>query len=594
MHRQKFGLSQQHYEHVAFHYQGELFPKAFYHGSSEGHEQLEQSPSVSPEEEDYSEGASGESRRAAAEVGAVIGPAARARTYTRRIAASSSSIISLFRALLCLGLGQDCRSGELTNQQTETPRARGVDPVPDSDLFIDGTTRGAVPPDDQSQAALSCRRCVHVGTAPTPTSQPPPPPQGQWSPQPPNGQYTPRQNQIPPISQALPQQPPAMQTLQPQHPDQYRALPAPPQMYAPPYQPQMQYAQPQPAPRQRTAIACRYCRRRKIRCSGFDQSEDGRCTNCQRFSQECVFTPVSAQTQAFVPAHTVWRGQNPPANTQLYGAYGQPLPAGGRPDQYPPQQQPGQQGPPGQYPQPPQGYAVYPQPGMQPPGQQAQTGQKRPTDEPHTPTMPPPNPAEQQQFTFAVPNPAGASPASSTASSFHSAHAPTQPYYTAPPSAHPSSPSSAYSLDASRSSSSPHSMGGLPATPATLPTSYAVQPPMLNAVGGFAGTPPQSTAMNDMINSQFQEQQAQQWAAMQAAIKQEEHQRTSTDTTMVRSLNQSKDAGLAADGAVPATTEGAAEKQEEVHRREREMRDAGVQTDLAFPPQGKELDSSVS
>jgi hypothetical protein len=32
-----------------------------------------------------------------------------------------------------------------------------------------------------------------------------------------------------------------------------------------------------------------------------------------------VFTPVSAQTQAFVPAHTVWRGQQPPPNAQLYG-----------------------------------------------------------------------------------------------------------------------------------------------------------------------------------------------------------------------------------------------------------------------------------
>ncbi|EOD50873.1 putative c6 transcription protein [Neofusicoccum parvum UCRNP2] len=84
------------------------------------------------------------------------------------------------------------------------------------------------------------------------------------------------------------------------------------------------YQQHQPAPRQRTAIACRYCRRRKIRCSGFEASEDGRCTNCVRFSQECIFTPVSAQTQAFVPAHTVWRGAGAPP--PLYGAYGQPLP----------------------------------------------------------------------------------------------------------------------------------------------------------------------------------------------------------------------------------------------------------------------------
>ncbi|KAF8472667.1 hypothetical protein BDZ91DRAFT_443916 [Kalaharituber pfeilii] len=98
----------------------------------------------------------------------------------------------------------------------------------------------------------------------------------------------------------------------------------------------------QPAPRQRTAIACRYCRRRKIRCSGFESSQDGRCSNCQRFNQECIFTPVSSQTQAFVPAHAFQQHINPrmaqsygnsrggrqytPGPVQLYGAHGQPLP----------------------------------------------------------------------------------------------------------------------------------------------------------------------------------------------------------------------------------------------------------------------------
>ncbi|EMF17381.1 uncharacterized protein SEPMUDRAFT_146422 [Sphaerulina musiva SO2202] len=234
-------------------------------------------------------------------------------------------------------------------------------------------------------------------SAAPPTSQPNQPPPQQWSPQPPqNGQYQPRPtNQLPGIT-AAPQGPPAMATLQPNHPDQYRALPPPQTMYPPPYQQgqQMGYPPAQPAPRQRTAIACRYCRRRKIRCSGFEQSEDGRCTNCVRFSQECVFTPVSAQTQAFVPAHTVWRGQNPPPNTQLYGAYGQPLPANSRDQQYPPQQ--GQPQQPGQYPPPPQGYQqqpLYPQQ-----GQSANAGTKRPNDEPHTPTLPPPHPGEQAQL----------------------------------------------------------------------------------------------------------------------------------------------------------------------------------------------------
>ncbi|KAI7055136.1 hypothetical protein KC343_g23457, partial [Hortaea werneckii] len=55
-----------------------------------------------------------------------------------------------------------------------------------------------------------------------------------------------------------------------------------------------------------------------------------------------------------------------------------------------------------------------------------------------------------------------------------------------------------------------------------------------------------------------------------------------------------KDAAIAADGAVPVTTEGAIEHQEEVKKPWSEMKDAGVQTDLAFPPQGKELDSVTS
>ncbi|KAG4429593.1 hypothetical protein IFR05_014926 [Cadophora sp. M221] len=91
--------------------------------------------------------------------------------------------------------------------------------------------------------------------------------------------------------------------------------------------------------RQRTAIACRYCRRRKIRCSGFDQNPEGRCSNCQRSQQECIFTPASLPTQSFVPAHAMFPGiQNTgvgpdgrshsvmyPQGTQFFGAYGQPL-----------------------------------------------------------------------------------------------------------------------------------------------------------------------------------------------------------------------------------------------------------------------------
>ncbi|KAK3706406.1 hypothetical protein LTR37_012784 [Vermiconidia calcicola] len=372
-------------------------------------------------------------------------------------------------------------------------------------------------------------------------------------------------NQIPSISQAVPQQGPAMQTLQPQHPDQYRALPAPPQMYAPPYQqpPPMGYPPAQPAPRQRTAIACRYCRRRKIRCSGFDQSEDGRCTNCQRFSQECVFTPVSAQTQAFVPAHTVWRGQNPPTGTQLYGAYGQPLPQHGNRDPYPP---PGPQQP-GQYPPPPQGYQ---QPPMyqQPPPPQGGAGQKRSSDEPHTPTLPPPNPGAQAQMPqhrgsadgqqqFGYPDPSGLTPAgASPASSTHSFHSAAQPYYT----------QSAPSFDASRASSSPHKLG-LPRSPAPPPTSSGLpqdHTPPGSALAANAQR--QGAKIGELVGPGGQEQQQSQ-ASQTASVKREE--RTSTDTKHGEPTN----------GATTATPDGATPRKEEVSSTKKNGVDAGVQTD---------------
>ncbi|KAF8856440.1 hypothetical protein BDZ45DRAFT_476525 [Acephala macrosclerotiorum] len=53
------------------------------------------------------------------------------------------------------------------------------------------------------------------------------------------------------------------------------------------------------APSQPTAIACVYCRRRKVRCSGFDQNPEGRCSSCQRFQQECIFVPE--QPRSHIP-----------------------------------------------------------------------------------------------------------------------------------------------------------------------------------------------------------------------------------------------------------------------------------------------------
>ncbi|CAJ2503593.1 Uu.00g109870.m01.CDS01 [Anthostomella pinea] len=82
----------------------------------------------------------------------------------------------------------------------------------------------------------------------------------------------------------------------------------------------------QSAPRQRTSIACKYCRRRKIRCSGFQNSPGGKCTNCLKMNQECLFQPVSSSSSAaFVSVSALTNGISP--GMQIYGAYGQPLTA---------------------------------------------------------------------------------------------------------------------------------------------------------------------------------------------------------------------------------------------------------------------------
>ncbi|KAB8337234.1 hypothetical protein FH972_021536 [Carpinus fangiana] len=169
-------------------------------------------------------------------------------------------------------------------------------------------------------------------------------PQAQYE----NGPYPSRPNTQPPTSQAGALRPdrPEMAILHPQPPYAQQQPPqewpprlpptgafytqqGPPQGPPPPHghhdpyrqgpPPQGQQNMGQSAPRQRTAIACKYCRRRKIRCSGFENSEDGRCSNCVRFSQECVFTPVSAQTQAFVPAQALYSRGNRVPPPEFYG-----------------------------------------------------------------------------------------------------------------------------------------------------------------------------------------------------------------------------------------------------------------------------------
>ncbi|PHH68797.1 hypothetical protein CDD80_7236 [Ophiocordyceps camponoti-rufipedis] len=156
--------------------------------------------------------------------------------------------------------------------------------------------------------------------------------------------------------------------------------PVPPNGYPrPPQGPYQEYAQQaagapamaQAAPRQRTSIACRYCRKRKIRCSGYQNTPGGKCQNCARMNQECIFQPVSSSSStAFIPVSAVPGGV--PPGTQLFGAYGQPLAPNAMPGPhpYPPQQHPGGPPPQGLYPPQPQ------QQGQQqpPPPTQSPTG----------------------------------------------------------------------------------------------------------------------------------------------------------------------------------------------------------------------------
>ncbi|KIW09355.1 uncharacterized protein PV09_00253 [Verruconis gallopava] len=340
------------------------------------------------------------------------------------------------------------------------------------------------PPQQQPLPSISeySRPEMAVHHAPPPPPPPPPPAAAAAA-----GAYPPP---------AYPPAPPAHYPYRPTH-DPYRA----PQQAYHPYPPQHQ-----PAPRQRTAIACRYCRRRKIRCSGFDQSEDGRCANCQRFSQECVFTPVSAQAQAFVPAHAVYGRGHPPPTQQLYGAYGQPLPPPqpGQHDPYAASRPPGYTLPSptgGHYPPPPPHYphaqpAGPPPPsGHYPPHEVSNgvngTHKPRTNGEPHTPTLPPPNPATAPgapaEYRYPDPNTVGAAPVSPASSTSHQS-AP-QPYYPGQaPRRTPPQTVSPYTQDG-RSSASPNTQ---PQAYPPYPADTTLKPPS-NLTDGRT-PPPVSTS----------------------------------------------------------------------------------------------------
>ncbi|KUI72693.1 hypothetical protein VM1G_08108 [Cytospora mali] len=150
---------------------------------------------------------------------------------------------------------------------------------------------------------------------------------------------------------------------------------------------------PQAPPRQRTSIACRYCRKRKIRCSGYSQTPDGKCINCRKTGNECIFQPVSSSsTTAFVPVSAVPGGV--PPGTPLFGAFGQPLPQGASPGGQaggapPPSSTAGSQ-----QPYPSENYTL-PSPTASyyppPPEDRSSIPQRRRHEEEHAPRLPPPN-----------------------------------------------------------------------------------------------------------------------------------------------------------------------------------------------------------
>lgn len=115
----------------------------------------------------------------------------------------------------------------------------------------------------------------------------------------------------------------------------------------------------------------------QIRCSGYQSAPGGKCQNCARMNQECVFQPVSSSSStAFIPVSAVPGGV--PPGTPLYGAYGQPLapqphgysPAGPGQAQHPQHQQPPP--PPGYYPHPQAGQPQGPPGPPGPPGHHPQ------------------------------------------------------------------------------------------------------------------------------------------------------------------------------------------------------------------------------
>ncbi|OJK02040.1 hypothetical protein ASPACDRAFT_40863 [Aspergillus aculeatus ATCC 16872] len=315
--------------------------------------------------------------------------------------------------------------------------------------------------------------------------------------------YPPASYPPPSADHQYPHPPPQYPNMAAIHPhvqgpqDPYRLPPPPsgpyrPDVYAQPPPPQPQVVYQAAAPRQRTAIACRYCRRRKIRCSGFESSQDGRCSNCIRFNQECMFTPVSSQAQAFVPAHAAYPHLRNPQNQRaggppvmLYGAHGQPLP---------PQQQP--QADPTL--PPPQG--MYNYPGAAPPLASTNAPEHRPGGR------------RGSGSGYDYPDPTNLAPViPSTSASGYQTHNAPSPYYPPPQHDRRSSPQS-YPYDG-RHTSSPH---GSPYPPMHSAQGAMTPPPTSTPGGSTRG----GLNVRDMLNPG------------------DSQGRSSTDSDMLNALNR--------------------------------------------------------
>ncbi|RSL40634.1 hypothetical protein CEP54_016061 [Fusarium duplospermum] len=84
------------------------------------------------------------------------------------------------------------------------------------------------------------------------------------------------------------------------------------------------------APRQRASIACQYCRKRKIRCSGYQSDPGGKCWNCAKVNRECIFQPLSSSGSiAFISVSAVPGGVAPGTRLPtMSGGYSVPIPSG--------------------------------------------------------------------------------------------------------------------------------------------------------------------------------------------------------------------------------------------------------------------------